>query len=448
MDAFERAVLAEAKRLGLKPGDAVLVGFSGGPDSTALLASLSASGRFRVAALHVNHGLRGKEADRDEAAAAATATKLGVEFKSARARVTRQAGESLEEAARRAREAAFAAAGSAVVATGHTLDDQAETVLYRAARGAGPRGLRGILPSRTVAPGVRLVRPLLGLRRAEVLAYLRRRRLPFATDSTNADTRFARNRIRRDVLPALEASRPGAARHLAALAHESADLDAWISREAEAALPRVRRADGLDVAALATLPAALRHAVFALAAPEAGPLRASHRTALDRLFASPPRRLASLGRGWFANLRAGVVRLVRPACAADPETALPVPGNCVMANSGKRLSVRVERAEPGFLGRFLARKTAGVEALDAALVRGPLVAGPPHRGERMHPLGAPGSRKIADILTDLGVPRSRRGEEIVVRDVEGLAVWLIGRRIADHARVTARTKTVLRLTCK
>jgi tRNA(Ile)-lysidine synthase len=448
MDAFERAVLAESKRLGLKTGDAVLVGFSGGPDSTALLAALAASGRFRVSALHVNHGLRGKEADRDEAAAPAVAKKLGVPLESVRATVTRKAGESLEDAARRAREAAFARAGTPAVATGHTLDDQAETVLYRAARGAGPRGLRGILPSRAVAPGVRLVRPLLGLRREEVLAYLRRRRLPFSTDSTNADPRFARNRIRRDVLPALEAARPGAARHLAALAREAADLDAWISREAEAAFQKLQVPEGLDAAGLAALPSALRHAVVGLAAPGAAPLRAAHRAAIDRLFASPPRRLAALGHCWFANLRAGVVRLVGPACPADPEVPLEVPGECVLANSGRRLTASVEKAGAGFLERFLARKPAGEEALDAALVPAPLVAGPPLRGERMRPLGAPGSRKIADILADLGVPRSRRAEELVVRDAKGAAVWLVGRRIADHARVTAKTKTALRLSCQ
>ncbi|MEK7469710.1 MAG: tRNA lysidine(34) synthetase TilS [Planctomycetota bacterium] len=431
------------KRLGLTRGEEILVAFSGGPDSTALLAALAACGRFRVAALHVNHGLRGKEADRDEAMAASTAMKLGVRYSSAPATVTRRAGESIEEAARRTREEAFAAAGVAVVATGHTLDDQAETVLYRAARGAGPRGLRGILPSRHLAPGVRLLRPLLGRRRAEVLAYLRRRGLEFATDSTNADPRFARNRIRRDVLPSLEMSRPGAARHLAALARESADLDAWITREAEAAFRRLNLPEGLDAAGLAALPAALRHAVVALAAPGAGPLRAAHRASLDRLFVSPPRRLALLGRGWFANLRSGVLRLVPPARAADADTVLPVPGECELASSGKRLSARVEAAGTGFLDRFLAMKTRGEEALDASAVRGPLVAGPPRRGERMHPLGAPGSRKIADILTDLGVPRSRRAEELVVRDARGAVVWLVGRRVAEHARVTGKTRRVL-----
>ena len=448
MDAFERAVLAEAKKLGLQPGDPVLVAFSGGPDSTALLASLSASARFRVTALHVNHGLRGKEADRDESSAAAVAKKLGVPFTSVQLPVRRRAGESLEEAARLVREAAFARANAPVVATGHTLDDQAETVLYRAARGAGPRGLRGILATRTIVPGVRLVRPMLGLRREEVLAYLRRRRLPFVADSSNADPRFARNRIRREVLPALETARPGAARHLAALAREFGDLNAWIAREAAAALLRIRRADGLDAGALAALPGALRHALVSLAAPEAGPLGASHRLALDRLFASPPRRLAALGRGWFANLRSGVVRLVGPARVPDPDCPLEVPGERVLQNSGRRLSARIEPAGRGYLRNFLGEKTPLEEALDASLVPGPLVAGPPRRGERMHPLGAPGSRKIADILTDLGVPRSRRAEEIVVRDAKGHAVWLIGRRIADHARVTAKTTKALRLSCK
>ncbi len=442
MDRFERAVLGAMKSLGVAPGTAVCVAFSGGPDSTALLAALASTRRFTLSALHVNHGLRGAESRRDQARAAATAKRLGVPFRAVSVAVKRA---SIEESARVEREAALAAAGAPVVVMGHTLDDQAETVLYRAARGAGPRGLRGILPARPLAPGVVLVRPLLDFRRADVLAYLRRRRLPFATDSSNANPRFARNRIRRDALPALEAARPGAARHLAALAREFAELDAWIAREAAAALPRVAREGGLDAAGLAAMPAALRHAVVSLAAPGAGPLNAAHRAALDRLFDSPPRRLAALGRGWFANLRAGVVRLVGPAHEPDAEGRLDIPGECALANSGKRLSASVERAGRDYLTGFLTRKQQGEEALDAARVPGPLLVGPPRAGERMRPLGAPGSRKIADILTDLGVPRSRRAEELVVRDAKGAVVWLVGRRIADHARVTGRTRRVLRL---
>lgn len=443
MDPFERAVLAGMKRAGVAPGTPVAVGFSGGADSTALLAALAAVRRFPLTAIHVNHGLRGRESDRDEAAARATARRLGVECRAVKAPVRRAPGESLEDAARKAREREFAAART--VATAHTRDDQAETVLYRAARGAGTRGLRGILPSRGLGAGARLVRPLLDVARAEVRAYLRRRRLPFVTDSSNADPRFARNVIRRDVLPALETARPGAARHLAELAREATGLtelvEAWADRVHAAALD----GDSLQVRVLQDAPPPVRHAVVARLLPHGHRLTRAHRNALDRLFGEPPLRIAPLGGGWIANRRGPVLRVVGPPREPDAPAPLPVPGETVLSPSCRRLAARVEAGSRGFLAAFRRDKTAAEEALDASRVKSPLTVGPPRAGERMRPLGAPGSRKIADILADLGVPRTRRREELVVRDAGGAVVWLVGRRIADHARITPRTRLVLRL---
>lgn len=443
MDPFEREVLAGMKRAGVEPGTPVAVGFSGGADSTALLAALAALKRFPVRAIHVNHGLRGRESDRDERAAVAMAKRLGVECRVVRAAVRRGPGESLEDAARKAREREFGAAKT--VATAHTRDDQAETVLYRAARGAGTRGLRGILPSRNLPPGTRLVRPLLDVARADVVAYLRRRRLRFVTDSSNADPRFARNLIRRDVLPALEKARPGAARHLAELAREAAALtelvDSWSGRVFALALA----GEGLRVRVLRDAPPPVRHAVVARLLPDGHRLSRAHRRAVDRLFDDPPLRIAPLGGGWIANRRGDVLRVVGPPRTPDVPTRLPVPGAAVLFPSRRRLEARIEAAPRGFLAAFRRDRTPAEEALDSSRVRPPLTVGPPLPGERMHPLGAPGSRKIADILAGLGVPRTRRREELVVRDAAGSVLWLVGRRISEHARVTPRTRRVLRL---
>lgn len=193
----------------------VLVAFSGGPDSAALLAGLTsvcpAEVRSRIVAGHFNHRLRGPESEADAEFARRLAHRLGVEcvvgtgdVRSAAA----QRGDGLEAAARdeRYRFLAESAAqlGLRYVATAHTLDDQAETVLHRILRGTGLAGLAGIPSARALADGtLGLVRPLLGFRRAEVLEYLRFRELPYCVDASNEDLQFTRNRIRRELLPQL-----------------------------------------------------------------------------------------------------------------------------------------------------------------------------------------------------------------------------------------------------
>jgi tRNA(Ile)-lysidine synthase len=214
----------------VSPGERVLVACSGGPDSTALLhalAWLAPRLRFAVVAHGVDHGLRAGAAD-ELAGVAKVAADLGVAFSTSRVAVG--PGPNLQARARSARLASLVAAanaaGAPVIATGHTADDRAETVLLRLLRGAGPRGLAA-LPPRARAPGsteLSLVRPLLRARRADVLAHLARHRLPFAEDPSNADPRFARARIRHELLPQLESMAPAVVEHLGDLADMLADL--------------------------------------------------------------------------------------------------------------------------------------------------------------------------------------------------------------------------------
>jgi tRNA(Ile)-lysidine synthase len=239
----------------VEPGDRVLCACSGGPDSTALLhvlALLRGRLRFALAAHGVDHGLR-PEAPGELALAAALAARLDVPFSVTKLAVAPGAG--VQERARAARLEALAAAalaaGARTIATGHTADDRAETVLFRLLRGAGPRGLAALppcapFPSRDAgAPS--LVRPLVRARRADVLAHLRRHGLEAAEDPSNRDPRFARVRIRREVLPLLEALSPRVVEHLCALADmlgESVPTDdplAGLGRAQRAAVARARR---------------------------------------------------------------------------------------------------------------------------------------------------------------------------------------------------------------
>jgi len=258
----------------LRPGERVGIAVSGGADSVALvraLASLAPEFGFVPAVLHLNHKLRGTDSDADQSFVASLAAQLGLEFVAESTDVAARAnaeGTSLEAAGRRARYGFFLRAAATHrldrVATAHTRDDQAETVLLRLLRGAGPSGLAGIhracdlasliraplpplLRERGVAP--RLIRPLLSISRAEVEEFLRSLGQDFRQDASNLDPRFLRNRIRSHLLPALERDyNPQLRQALSETAEVAADENAWIEELVSTIIP-----PGADSAAAASL---------------------------------------------------------------------------------------------------------------------------------------------------------------------------------------------------
>lgn len=273
LDKVERSL----RCLGIGSGVGV-VAVSGGPDSVALLRALVALGlatdaRSLVMA-HLNHQLRGEESDADEAFvrtlhAALPAANLVLRCDrldvAARARAE---GVNLEDMARRLRydwlTRLATEAGASWVATGHTADDQAETTLHRLLRGAGLKGLRGIAPRRPLAPSIELVRPLLAVTRAEVLAYLKAEGQEHRQDSSNADLHRTRSRIRHELLPVLrEHYNPAIVSVLGRLAEQAEE--AYRVEEAQArqllAATELPRAGALLVFDRQALAAAPRHCV-------------------------------------------------------------------------------------------------------------------------------------------------------------------------------------------
>ncbi|MHC4860341.1 MAG: tRNA lysidine(34) synthetase TilS [Planctomycetota bacterium] len=233
MDLLPRILEAAAGGCSFAPSDGAVVAVSGGPDSTALLdLLLRAVDRSRIVAAHLDHGIRADSAE--EAAFVKERTReAGVRLVRRRVPVPSlpsRRGNGLEAAARGARyaflEEVARDAGLPVVATGHHLDDQAETVLLRIVRGAGLRGLRGILPERPVAEGspVRVVRPLLAVTRREILAYVAERGLPFLEDPTNVDASNLRSVLRTRVLPEITPHVRSLSDRLARVARRAADL--------------------------------------------------------------------------------------------------------------------------------------------------------------------------------------------------------------------------------
>jgi tRNA(Ile)-lysidine synthase len=317
----------------------VIVAYSAGPDSTALLAGL-ASLRDRadddvvrrggLVAAHFNHRLRGSESDADEAHAVATCAGLEVECVVGRAdeaALAAEQGDGVEAAAREARYRFLVdvalGRGLRYIATGHTLDDQAETVLHRLVRGTGIVGLGGIPRARALADDtIGLVRPLLGFRRAEVNDYLQSRGIEFRVDASNDDVAFTRNRLRHELLPLLTRDyNPQIVEALARLATQADELSDVVAELVEPLLVKsLRRADAatceLDCAPLLAVPRYLQRTVLVAAWQQCGwPQQAMGYDEWDALAtmiadAAAPKRMFP---GGVTAERAGdALRLFRP----------------------------------------------------------------------------------------------------------------------------------------
>ena len=276
-----------AGRLGLLKGK-TLAAVSGGPDSIALLHLLAEylpGGSLAVA--HVNHRTRGQASDRDESLVRQSAKRLALPCLVTRLpRHPKPPSENtLRDLRYRALEKLARRAGAARIATAHTADDQAETVLLRLARGTGLAGLAGIPESRPLGK-LLLVRPLLGIPKAELLVYLRRRKARFATDASNRDLRYARNRVRRRVLPELKRLNPRTAEALLRLSAQAATAADYLKdrarREGRGLIRRSKDSVRVDLAKLKRLHPALRPLVWqeALAGRT---LDADHLRALESL---------------------------------------------------------------------------------------------------------------------------------------------------------------------
>jgi len=251
----------------------VLVAISGGADSVALLrglAEIRLAGPGRLVGAHFNHRLRGAESDADEQFVVELCRGLGLSCEVGRAdagRLSATGADGLEAAAREARYAFLQAAaerlGARYVVTAHTADDQAETILHRIVRGTGLAGLAGMPRYRPLGPAVTLLRPLLGLRRSDVTAYLAELGQPYREDATNADAIYTRNRIRLELLPQLARQyNPQVVESLLRLGRLAGESQSVIAAQVNALLPKCVRHESpnrisIDCRAVASQPRAI-----------------------------------------------------------------------------------------------------------------------------------------------------------------------------------------------
>jgi len=451
----------------LPPEHPLLVAVSGGADSVCLLnilASLRKELGIDLYVAHLNHRLRGADSDDDAGYVADLAKRLSIpaviEARDVNDyRTTHHL--SLEEAAREVRYSFLAGVagslGAERVAVGHTLDDNVETILMHLIRGSGTRGLRGLLPlSRWQSPesSIEIVRPLLPLSRDETAAYCRQNELHPRLDASNLSQEPMRNRIRHRLLPRLSSYNPRITEALLRTAGIAADelafMDAETARRRQEIVRRDRDTVILDKKAFLDLhPALQRHLLRASIEEMVGDLKdieAGHIEEMMDALDKPAGKKITLPGGFTFNIEYNRYLLcpdgadLSPFPALEIETTLNIPGKTIIP--GWEIEAVVLGDSEG------SRKHDDFTAcLDMAKSGKKLAVRSRRPGDRFHPLGLDGSKKLNEFMIDARIPQGWRNSIPIVASEEHI-VWVVGWRIDERVKVTDATKDFLRLVFK
>jgi len=451
---FVAGVRRTISRYGMtRPGETVLVACSGGADSTALLHVLNdlrGDLSIRLAVAHFDHGLRAASA-RDARFVHEMAAELGLPFYLEKRDVKSYAlehGLNIEEAGRRVRyeflRETAAEIGAARVATGHSLDDQAESVLMRLLRGSGSRGLGGIAPVLEYV----VIRPLIEVRRAEVEAFLKSRRIAHREDESNRDLRFLRNAVRRRLIPHLEKHYEPAiveklGRTADVLSAEDRALELHVQRILPGMLSGKGLKTGLSVDALAVLPVGLsRRCIRSFIEIQKGDLLRVTFLDIENIRALKPGKMAILPGG---------IRLMR-----EGPWIKRAPGRPVRKAAGfhyrwtGKSALKIPQARAVFTVRIGAAgrdETPSFDDsrrafLDADRIVLPLTVRSPKAGDRFRPLGAPGRQKLTELMRERGIPVSDRGRKAVFES-EGKIIWVEGLPVAEDFKIGPATRRTI-----
>ena len=456
----------------LAPGEPLLVGVSGGADSVALLHALVQLGR-KPHVCHLNHQLRGADSDADAEFVGQLAQKHGLPFTVEKRDVAAFAAErklSLEDAARRARHEFFAAVaertGIKTLALAHTADDQVETFLLKLLRGAGATGLSGMEVEHELG-GMRVIRPLLGVRRSEILDYLAAEELSWREDASNADPRFTRNRIRHVLLPLLEREfNPAVRETLLRTAEILRDEDSYLTHHvSDAVYSSDYCGEEIDIEAFrGWSPAVQRRVVRLWLGPEIE-LGFEHIEAVRELALSDspsaevhlPEDLVVYRE--YDELKKARREELEPVRGKWP---LAISGETVIQELGVKFICHPESVEGSrSLPKEICRQTTGgpqrfrsaqndkqSECFDAdSLGDSPFIR-TWQEGDHFQPLGMSGEKKLQDFFVDEKVPRRMRGRTPLLCAADGRIAWVVGVRIADPFKIGKTTRRILRMQVK
>lgn len=434
------------------PGDRVLVGVSGGPDSVCLLHILNRCRKDMALSLHVvhiNHGIRKRESKREEKFVSHLAGRMGLPITVKSLDVpsyARRKKLTVEEAARDMRYSAFEQLAGKLnakkIALGHTASDQVETVLMHLLRGSGPQGLSGIPPVRKLG-STAVVRPLIEVNREEILNYLKKNKLTFCLDSSNRKTEYFRNRIRLKLLPLLRKNYneniDGALLRLSEILKEENAywervvervLGKVVSWEAEKILIDFKRFLRYNVIVQRRVLYRLFGGIVSLSQIEAIRSLAQKSSQGKRIYLG--KRFSVRKEGDFLIFSSSPERRFKKF-----NYPLRVPGKNEIEGLDLTLNTRIVDFRP------VSDKGANTAYFDVDKINfKKLLLRNRREGDRFRPFGLRGTKKLSDFFIDRKIPRRLRDRVPLLVEGEDI-LWVVGIRRADKARITEDTKKIL-----
>ncbi len=434
--------------------DRILVGLSGGPDSTALmhiLHRLQDRLDISLAGLYLNHMLRPRSAKKEAECCREFCEKLSVLYLYEEADVAEMAQMmrvGIEEAAREVRYSVYETAarrgGFTKIAVGHHRDDRAETILFNLFRGAGRQGLIGLQPKRD-----NIIRPLYDISHQDILEYLREHNINYRLDSSNRSPKYTRNRIRNRIIPLIEKDvSPRAVDNILRYSRIIADEDAFLHRLAHEAYEKLVQVSpggkfSLDLTDKLKYDIWLWRRLIIRLLSAAGLFDIAYEEVerVVELIEGNRRTRRSLRYGLHAEVAGTALYVYRTDHKITP-IRVAIPGHYQLEYPRLRVDLTLVKHPDGS-----GRKLPSVACVDVDRLAGELTVTGVKPGMRFHPYGRPGSKKVGDFLTDRKYPRPLRDELPVLCDQKGV-VWLAGLEIDHRVRVQSSTKRVARIEVK
>ena len=424
----------------LEEGETVCCALSGGADSVALLLALSELSpelRITVAAVHINHMLRGAESDRDEAFCRGLCERLGVPltvFRKDAAAFSHSLRVSVETGAREMRYGFFSQLPADRIATAHNLNDNAETVLFRMARGTGLKGLTGIPPVRG-----KIIRPLLFCTRGEIEAFLAEKDQDFVTDSTNLSDGYSRNRIRHRIMPEMEAVHGAFPKCAAAMTVSLAEDEDFLSREAE----RQKNSDLRELH-----PAVGKRVIINLL--KSHKLKTSAEKVSEILRTAIEAKNAvkvSLDGGYYAVCRKGRVNIVPERKQSErPAEAVIINGEGEYPFFGDKTVIITKETDENVNAEDIINKKLTFRYADYDRILNGVLLRNRLRSDRIKPIGSAHTRELRKLLQEK-LPPEEREISAVIADEKGV-VWAEHIGFDDRVKISADTKDFLKIEVK
>ena len=447
----------------IERGDKVLVAFSGGPDSSCLLhmlSSLKDDLEIKLYTAHLNHRIRGVDAHKDALFAYSESKMLGIPCFLYSVDVPSLAQEkklSVEEAAREVRYQMLFELKDKLeidkIATGHNLDDQAETVLMRILRGTGLNGLRGMAYKRPDG----IIRPLMDIKRYEIEEYCENNQVKFVTDKTNAQDQYTRNKIRLNLLPLIEEDYSSNIKEIlsrmASSLREDSDYIDSIAKEMYTCSGQNEEdyairfdLDTMDQMPLSILKRVIRYSYMELTGSGEG-LESVHLDDAVKIIKNPKAEaMANLPKGIIAEKKGYNFYITKKPLEKETiyfEYPIKLNGVTLIPELGIKIEARTmskDRCK-------LLPSGSHTKAFDMGKIQGDLLVRTRKAGDKIKPLGLGGTKKLKDIFIDKKVPRDSREKIPVIADSSKI-IWVVGYDISDESKITDTTQEVIRLSIK